>query len=42
SDRFVDDPKKFVTVGEVVKVQVMEVNEKLKRISLSMRACNEP
>ncbi|NET57449.1 MAG: RNA-binding transcriptional accessory protein [Symploca sp. SIO2E6] len=41
SDRFVDDPKKFVTVGEVVKVQVMEVNEKLKRISLSMRACNE-
>jgi len=38
SDRFVDDPKKFVTVGEVVKVQVLEVNEKLKRISLSMRA----
>ncbi|NEQ71525.1 MAG: RNA-binding transcriptional accessory protein [Symploca sp. SIO2D2] len=40
SDRFVDDPKKFVTVGEVVKVQVLEVNEKLKRISLSMRAVN--
>jgi len=38
SDRFVDDPKKFVTVGEVVKVKVLEVNEKLKRISLSMRA----
>ncbi|NER19177.1 MAG: RNA-binding transcriptional accessory protein [Symploca sp. SIO1C2] len=38
SDRFVDDPKKFVTVGEVVKVQVLEVNEKLRRISLSMRA----
>ncbi|NER99376.1 MAG: RNA-binding transcriptional accessory protein [Symploca sp. SIO1B1] len=40
SDRFVDDPKKFVTVGEVVKVQVLEVNEKLRRISLSMRAVN--
>ena len=38
SDRFVDDPKKFVTVGQVVKVEVLEVNEKLKRISLSMRA----
>ena len=38
SNSFVDDPKKFVTVGQVVKVQVLEVNEKLKRISLSMRA----
>ncbi len=40
SNSFVDDPKKFVTVGEVVRVQVLEVNEKLKRISLSMRAVN--
>ncbi|MBW4575479.1 MAG: RNA-binding transcriptional accessory protein [Aphanothece sp. CMT-3BRIN-NPC111] len=38
SDRFVDDPQKIVKVGQVVKVRVLEVNEKLKRISLSMKA----
>ena len=42
ADRFVDDPKKVVKVGQIVKVRVLEVNEPLKRISLSMcsiRAC---
>ncbi|QLE58456.1 Tex family protein [Nostoc sp. TCL26-01] len=38
ADRFVDDPKKVVKVGQVVKVRVLEVNTKLKRISLSMKA----
>ncbi len=38
ADRFVDDPKKVVKVGQVVKVRVLEVNEKLKRIGLSMRS----
>jgi uncharacterized protein len=38
ADRFVDDPQKVVKVGQVVKVQVLEVNEKLKRIGLSMKA----
>jgi protein Tex len=38
ADRFIDDPKKVVKVGQVVKVRVLEVNEKLKRISLSMKA----
>ena len=38
ADRFVDDPKQVVKVGQVVKVRVLEVNEKLKRISLSMRS----
>jgi protein Tex len=38
ADRFVDDPKKIVKVGQVVKVRVMEVNEQLKRISLSMKS----
>jgi len=28
SDRFVDDPKQVVKVGQVVKVRVLEVNEK--------------
>ncbi len=38
ADRFVDDPKKIVKVGQVVKVRVLEINEKLKRIGLSMKA----
>jgi uncharacterized protein len=37
ADRFVEDPKQIVKVGQVVKVRVLEVNEKLRRISLSMR-----
>jgi uncharacterized protein len=36
--RFVDDPKKIVKVGQIVKVRVLEVNEQLKRISLSMKS----
>lgn len=38
ADRFVRDPQEIVKVGQVVQVRVMEINEKLKRISLSMRA----
>lgn len=38
ADRFVDDPKKVVKVGQIVKVRVLEVNETLKRISLSMKS----
>jgi uncharacterized protein len=38
SDRFVSDPKQIVKVGQVVKVRVLEVNESLKRISLSMKS----
>ncbi|MGK7942266.1 MAG: Tex family protein [Crocosphaera sp.] len=34
---FVSDPKDVVKVGEVVKVKVLEIDEKLKRISLSMK-----
>ncbi|MBE9209031.1 RNA-binding transcriptional accessory protein [Nostoc sp. LEGE 06077] len=41
ADRFVDDPKLIVKVGQVVKVRVLEVNEKLKRISLSMKAAKQ-
>lgn len=37
ADKFVSDPKQIVKVGQVVTVRVLEVNEKLKRISLSMR-----
>jgi len=38
ADRFIDDPKKVVKIGQVVKVRVLEVDEKLKRISLSMKS----
>ena len=36
-DRFVSDPNEVVKVGEVVQVRVLEVNEKLKRIGLSIK-----
>lgn len=42
ADRFVKDPLEVVKVGQVVRVKVMEVNEKLKRISLSMRQVTTP
>ncbi len=38
ADKFVDDPNKFVKVGQVVQVRVLEIRENLKRISLSMRS----
>ncbi|MEM6520777.1 MAG: Tex family protein [Cyanobacteria bacterium P01_C01_bin.70] len=40
ADRFVKDPKDIVKVGQVVTVQVMDVDEQLKRISLSMRSAS--
>ena len=40
ADRFVEDPKQIVKVGQVVKVKVLEVNENLRRISLSMKLVN--
>jgi uncharacterized protein len=40
ADRFVDDPKKVVKVGQIVTVRVLEVNQALKRISLSMKSAN--
>ena len=42
ADKFVTDPKQVVKVGQIVKVRVLEVNEPLKRISLSMRAPSHP
>ncbi|MCU0550410.1 MAG: RNA-binding transcriptional accessory protein [Leptolyngbya sp. Prado105] len=38
SDRFISDPNQIVKVGQVVKVRVLEVNEALKRISLTMKS----
>jgi uncharacterized protein len=34
---FINDPKEVVKVGQVVKVKILEVDETLKRISLSMK-----
>ncbi|VEP14238.1 conserved hypothetical protein [Hyella patelloides LEGE 07179] len=36
ANRFVSDPNEILKVGEIVKVTVLEVNEKLRRIGLSM------
>lgn len=36
-DRFVSDPNEVVKVGQVIKVRVLEVNEKLKRVGLSIK-----
>ena len=38
ANRFVDDPHQVVKVGQVVKVRVLKIEEKLKRISLSMKS----
>ena len=42
ANRFVSDPTEVVKVGQVVKVRVTEINEKLKRIGLSMRLEDKP
>ncbi|MUL35155.1 Tex family protein [Gloeocapsopsis dulcis] len=38
SNHFVSDPKQVVKVGQIVRVKVLDINEKQKRISLSMKA----
>jgi uncharacterized protein len=42
ADRFISDPQQVVKVGQVVKVRILEVNQQLKRISLSMRSGDNP
>jgi len=42
SDKFIDDPRKVVKAGDIVKVKVMEVDTARKRIGLSMRLTDEP
>ena len=37
ADRYIKHPSEVVSVGDVVKVVVLEVDEKKKRISLSMK-----
>jgi len=37
ADKFVKDPHTIVKVGQVVKVRVLEIDEKRNRIALSMR-----
>jgi uncharacterized protein len=42
SDTFVKDPHTVVKAGQVVKVKVLEVDEKRKRIALTMRLSDTP
>jgi uncharacterized protein len=37
ADCYVDDPRNFVKVGQIVKVKVLQVDVDLKRISLSLK-----
>ena len=37
ADRYVKHPSEVVSVGDIVQVTVLDVDEKKKRISLSMR-----
>ncbi|MDF0604292.1 RNA-binding transcriptional accessory protein [Neisseriaceae bacterium TC5R-5] len=41
SNKFIDDPRKVVKAGDVVKVKVLEVDVPRKRIALSMRLDDE-
>lgn len=40
ADRFVKHPLDVVKVGDIIKVRILEVDEKRKRISLSMKEVN--
>jgi uncharacterized protein len=37
SNKFIKDPREVVKAGDVVKVKVLEVDEKRRRIALTMR-----
>jgi uncharacterized protein len=37
ADCYVDDPRNFVKVGQIVKVKVLHVDMDLKQISLSLK-----
>ncbi len=42
ADKFVKDPHSVVKAGQVVKVKVLEVDEKRRRVALTMRMGDEP
>jgi protein Tex len=42
SNTFVRDPHSVVKAGQVVKVKVLEVDEKRRRIALTMRLSDTP
>jgi len=42
ANKFVKDPHEVVKPGQIVKVKVMEVDEKRQRIALSMRLDDAP
>ena len=42
ADKFIKDPHSVVKAGQVVKVKVLEVDEKRRRVALTMRMGDEP
>ena len=41
SDKFIKHPSQAVKVGDVVKVKILDVDQKKKRISLTMKGLNK-
>lgn len=42
ANRFVKDPREVVKAGDIVKIKVLEVDEKRRRIALTMRMDDQP
>ncbi|MAL97243.1 Tex family protein [Hydrocarboniclastica marina] len=42
ANRFVKDPREVVKTGDIVKVKVLEVDEKRRRVALTMRMEDQP
>ncbi len=42
ADKFIKDPRDVVSTGDIVRVKVMEIDERRKRIALSMRLNDDP
>lgn len=42
TDKFIKDPRDVVSTGDIVRVKVMEIDQKRKRIALSMRLNDDP
>jgi len=42
SNQFIDDPRKIVQVGQIVKVKILDIDHDRERIGLSIKALEQP
>ncbi|WP_068449302.1 Tex family protein [Caviibacter abscessus] len=42
SDKFIDDPTKLLTVGQIIKVRVLDIDIQRQRVALTMKNGNAP